>query len=104
MDLIKKVHSISDYRSNDYKALSQEINSNWDVYIYGKKEEMSINMSNVSYYRKIYSQNLENIRLRAEINNTKSNNRISIIALVIAIISVLVTIFLTVIQICLQSK
>lgn len=97
MDLIKKVHSISDYRNNDYKALSQEIKSNWDVYIYGKKEEMSINVSNVSYYRKIYSQNLENIRLRAEINNTKSNNRISKVAVAIAIISIFVTIILSII-------
>jgi len=103
-ELITKVHSVSDYKKDDYQAMNKKINCQWELYSLCKKEEINIEKSCVSYYRRIYSQNLDVLKMRAEISNIKENSKISKYAIVIAILSILVAIILGIIQICLQCN
>ena len=99
LELLTKVQSISDYRLDDYDALNNEIKENWEVYYDGKKEVIDIKSSLVTRYRKIYNQNLDHIRLKVDIYNTKSNNKISKTALILSIISILITLVVSIAQI-----
>lgn len=69
------------------------------MYYDGNKEVIDIKSSLVTRYRKIYNQNLDHIRLKVDIYNTKSNNKISKTALILSIISILITLVVLIAQI-----
>jgi hypothetical protein len=93
MTLLNKSQSMLDTRRTSKTDIFKAFNKEWELYYGHEKKNFSkeIAQSNINY-KEVYENTLSYFSVLSNINYTKSNRVISIIALIVAIVTLVITI------------
>ena len=93
--LFRKTHSLSDAENKSMEEFYDEFNKNWDFYISNdKKELLDFHEKCRVNIRNIYQSSYEYMKMMAEIDYTKTNKNIAVLAVIISVVSILVSFIL----------
>ncbi len=93
MTLLNKFQSLIEYSPSTGNDFYKHFNSNWDFYLCNDKENFKDfnHKYRKTNYQKIYQDNYSYLKILSEINYTKSNQRIAVIATIASVIAVLIS-------------
>ena len=90
--LLNKLQSVSEVENKNFDNFYDEFKKNWDFYICNDKKNLKKFHKKVEIdLKKIYETNFTYIKLCSEINYSKSNRNISIVAAVTSIIAMIIS-------------
>ena len=90
--LLNKLQSISDYTDHRSPNFYSEFKKTWDFYIGNDKDDLKKWYGNsLKKTKMIYEKNFSYLKMLTEMNYTKSNHIISIIAVLISVIATIVS-------------
>ena len=90
--LLNKLQSISDYTDHRSPNFYSEFKKTWDFYIGNDKDDLKKWYGNsLKKTKMIYEKNFSYLKMLTEMNYTKSNHIISIIAVLISVIATVVS-------------
>jgi hypothetical protein len=91
-EILKKTYSIKASDKMDKRSF-KELEKEWDFYVEANRNNfIKYNKKMFIDYNKIYNEIYSYMKLLSDMNYTKSNFRISVIAIIISIIAVLVSV------------
>ena len=93
--LLNKLQSVSEVESRKEKDVYAAFNKSWEFYAFGKKEDLKeYYESDIAKYKKIYDNNFSYLKLLSEINYTKNNQRLTVLAIFISVIAIMVSVLI----------
>lgn len=92
--LLNKAQSLLDTRRTSKSDIFKSFNKNWELYYGCEKKNFNKEMAQANIdYREIYSNTFSYLSTLSSVNYTKSNRMISIVALLIALLTLILTLF-----------
>lgn len=91
--LLNKMQSITDGRTKALEDFEKNFRENWTFYYANKKEDFNtFGLDYLSEMQSVYKKNFDYLKILTELNYTKSNKWISIIATIISIVATIVSV------------
>lgn len=91
--LLNKMQSVGDSENRNNKKFFKKFNKSWDFYINHKKSKIKeYPVYSTDKMKEIYEDNFSYLKLLVEMKYTKSNRRISIMAVLISIIATIISV------------
>ncbi|MCI8792282.1 MAG: hypothetical protein HFG38_05675 [Eubacterium sp.] len=91
--LLTKMQSVAESENRNNKKFFKKFNKSWDFYINYKKSKIKdYPVYSTDKIKEIYQDNFSYLKLLVEMKYTKSNRRISIVAVLISIIATIISV------------
>lgn len=92
MKLLNKIQSLSDYEYPNSSKFYSEFNDSWDFYVGNETEDIKKwHGNNLKKIKNIFERNFEYLKVLTEMNYTRSNHSISIIAAIISVVATIIS-------------